>query len=303
MRYTHPQVLTMTDNDRADADEESDRPTIELTPEHEQEEYEPPSEEKVLAWYEDTADHYDEKTTQAAQAHLEALKSDDVEKAPSTAADRSPYEKADDALLHAIERSSWWVRTQYDRDTDLQKTPDIWWHDDFVPEYVRSALRQVINKSSWDWMELEILNQTNVEELVAIFERHLLQHGGWTISELAKDLQTTYNLEEGPAVEMAADACLGVLNITKEEAYKDLEGSDEFRYKWVEPGHCTASVYKGIKEAVEIRGGAVTMSTLRSILMREARQYEGAAEGEGTPQYVAEWMPYRGSRGTFVRQY
>lgn len=294
----------MTDNDRADAgDEETDRPTIELTPEHEQEEYEPPSEKEVLAWYESIQDHYDEEAQAAADARYSDYEGDDVDKASGPESNRSPYEKSNDALYHAIERSSCWVSHQYDRGTDLQKAPDIWWHDDFVPEYVRSTLQQVIKQSSWGWVEFEALNHTDVQKLVTILEEHLVQPGGWTISKLAKDLQATYNLEEDPAVEMATDASLGVLNITKEKACKDLDGSEGFRYKWVEPRHSMAPVYKEIKKGIEKRDGAVTMSTLRSILMREARQYEGDAEGEGTPQYVAEWMPYRGSRGMFVRQY
>lgn len=78
MRYTHSQVLTMTDNDRADAgDEETDRPTIELTPEHEQEEYEPPSDEEVAEWYESIQDRYSEEAHAAADARYSDYEGDE----------------------------------------------------------------------------------------------------------------------------------------------------------------------------------------------------------------------------------
>jgi hypothetical protein len=60
----------MTDNDRADADEESDRPTIELTPEHEldaQDPYEPPSDEELAETFDRMLSTYPEEIQEEAR--------------------------------------------------------------------------------------------------------------------------------------------------------------------------------------------------------------------------------------------
>jgi hypothetical protein len=69
----------MTDNDRADADEESDRPTIELTPEHEldaQDPYEPPSDEELAETFDRMLSTYPEEIQEEARRWISSPTND-----------------------------------------------------------------------------------------------------------------------------------------------------------------------------------------------------------------------------------
>lgn len=279
-----------------------EKPTITLEPEHEREEYEPPTDEEVAEWYESIQDHYSEEAHAAADARYSDYEGDDVDKTAGPQHDRSAYERADDALLHAIQRSSWWVDTSYDRQGDLQKAPGIWRHGDHVPQYVRTTISEVINDQSWDWIQFDSLDAQQVAELKAILDERLTQPQGWSIRSLAEDIQEAFGFDEQHAVGMASDTSHGVLNTAREEAYEDMEGSEEFVYKWIGPAdHRRTEVCREITEMVEDRGGAVTMPTLKAIVQRVAQKYEGTEEG-GTPQFADDWMPHYQCRHTFVRE-
>lgn len=283
-------------------DDTDDRPSIELVPQHAQDEYEPPSDEEVLAWYSETDDYYDEAAHAAAEERISDYEGDEVDKAQTPGDDRSPYEKADDALLHAIQRSSWWEHTQYDG-TNLDKAPGIWRHGNQVPEYVRAVLQKVVHNRSWDWQTFDEIGPNDTDDMKAILDEVITQPQGWTLRELTEAIQDHFGVEQGKATGMAADTSHSLLNVAREQAYRDMEGSEQFVYDWIGPSdHRTTPVCREIKQAIEDKGGAVTMSTLQSILMRTAQQYEGTAEGGGTPQLVDDWTPHFQCRHTFVRR-
>lgn len=219
-------------------------------------------------------------------------------------ADDTPYEQIDAVLLEAIEKSSWWVDSEYaEGSAELSKAPGIWRESDRVPEYVREAISEVINSTSWDWMKFDSLTIEEANELEAIVEERLTQPQGWSIRSIARDIQRQFFEGESSAVGIAADATHNVLNVAREQAYEDMSGSEEFVYSWIGPNdHRTTPVCRETKEEVRDRNGAVTMPTLKQILREKAIKYEGTSEGGGTPDRVDKWEPHYQCRHTFVRE-
>jgi rubrerythrin len=217
-------------------------------------------------------------------------------------ADSAGYEEVDDALLDAIKKSSWWEVTEYRNGTELSKAPSIWRHDDQVPERVQELIEKVIENTHWNWGAFESLTDAQANELAEMLEEKLTQPQGWSISSLSRDIQTEFNLDEEVAVGIASDTTHSVLNESREEAYEQMEGSEEFEYEWLNPqDNRTTPVCWGIIEEIEDRGGSVTMPTLKQIVREQAVKYEGTSEGGGTPDRVDQWKPHYRCRSTFAR--
>jgi hypothetical protein len=218
--------------------------------------------------------------------------------------DDTPYERIDTLLLEAIEKSSWWVASEYAEDSpDIKKAPGIWRESDRVPEYVRETISEVIDSTSWNWTKFESLTIDEADRLEGLIEAQLTQPQGWSIESIARDIQREFFEVEQAAVGIAADATHDVLNVAREQAYEDMSGSEEFVYSWIGPSdHRTTPVCAETKEEVEDRGGAVTMAALKRILREKASKHEDTSEGGGTPDGVDNWEPHAQCRHTFVRE-
>jgi len=212
------------------------------------------------------------------------------------------YERVDDALLDAIKKSSWWEVNEYRNGTTLSKAPRIWSNDDQVPERVQELIRQVIDSTSWGWGDFESLTIEEAKQVEEMLEEKLTQPQGWSIDSLSQDLQNEFDLPEETATGLASDTTHGVLNEARETAYEEMEGSEDFEYKWLNPqDHRTTPTCLEIIEEVEDRGGAVSLPTLKQILREKAVRYKGTHEGGGTPERVDEWKPHYRCRSTFAR--
>jgi AcrR family transcriptional regulator len=237
---------------------------------------------------------YDEERVQALveSAVVELSKSNDT-----------LYERIDTLLLEAIEGSSWWVDGEFaDGSADLSEAPGIWRESDRVPEYVREAISEVVDGTSWDWARFESLTIEEGKRLEDLVERRLTQPQGWSVESIVRDVQREFFTVEEAAVGIAADATHNVLNVARERVYEDVSGSEEFVYSWVGPSdHRTTPVCAGTKEKVGDRGGAVTMPTLKQLLRETAAEHEDAGEGGGTAERVDVWEPHARCRHTFVR--
>jgi hypothetical protein len=275
---------------------DDDIPTFEIVPEHEQEEYDP--------------DEYD---AEAIGDRLKELRQEhygddetETEKAVDTSQDAYKtiaveYAEVDDALFEAIQKSSWWIERQDDL-TTLEKSPGIWRHDDEVPEYVREVIAEIIRNTRWRWSDFDSLNVQEARELTNLLEEKMTQPQGWSVTSLAGDIEDEFDLPTEVAAGMAADTTHNVLNTTREEAYADMEGSENFEFDWVNPmDHRTTKVCMGIIGEISDEGGSVSMNKLKSLLRKYALKYEGGSEG-GTPDRVDQWQPHFGCRSSMVRR-
>lgn len=268
-----------------------DIPSFEIVPEHEQEEYDP--------------DEYDaeEIGDQLKELREEHYGDDDGEETEK-AITKSPsvrYMEVDDALFEAIQKSSWWIARQDDL-SNLEKSPGIWRHDDEVPEYVREVIGEIIRNTRWRWSDFDSLNVQEARKLTDILEEKMTQPQGWSVTSIAEDLQEELNLPEEVAAGMAADTTHNVLNTTREEAYEEMEGSENFEFDWINPmDHRTTKICMGIIGEISDAGGSVSMNKLKSLLRKYALKYEGGSEG-GTPDRVDQWQPHYGCRSSMVRK-
>jgi hypothetical protein len=211
------------------------------------------------------------------------------------------YAEVDDALFEAIQKSSWWVARQDDLST-LEKSPGIWRHDDEVPEYVREVIGEIIRNTRWRWSDFDSLNVQEARELTNLLEEKMTQPQGWSVTSLAEDIEDEFDLPTEVAAGMAADTTHNVLNTTREEAYEEMEGSEDFEFDWVNPmDHRTTKVCMGIIGEISDEGGSVPMNKLKSLLRKYALKYEGGSEG-GTPDRVDQWQPHYGCRSSMVRR-
>jgi hypothetical protein len=212
------------------------------------------------------------------------------------------YAAVDDALLAAIRKSSWWEATDYREGAELSKAPRVWRADDRVPEMVRELVEEVIEDTEWKWADFESLTPQQARELEELLAEKLTQPQGWSLESIARELETALDLSEDAAVGVAADTTHSVLNETREAAYERMDGSEEFRYSWLNPQDSrTTPVCAETIAEIDDRGGSVRLPTLKQILRQKAQKYEGTSEGGGTPGRVSEWSPHFGCRSTFSR--
>lgn len=207
-----------------------------------------------------------------------------------------------EATMDAVEKSTWWVKTEYRAGEELSKAPGIWRGDDRVPEYVREFIREVIDSTRWDWAQFESLDGESSRRLQEMLEEKLTQPQGWSIDSIAEDIEDEFDVDQETSVGLASDTTHNVLNTAREEAYDEMEGSEDFVYDWIGPSdHRTTKVCREIKEEIEDRGGSVSKPTLESILRSKAQKYEDTREG-GTPGRVDMWEPHYQCRHVMVRR-
>ena len=235
----------------------------------------------------------------------EILSSDEEDDEGNVEKAREEYERVDDALFRAYERSVWWGLGAEDNGVPvaLEKAPGIWTDGEQVPDFVQDLIEEVIENTDWDWDQFESLSNTEVQRLEEVLQEVMTQPDGWTIGELAEEIGDEFDLDQGPALGIARDTAHSTLNTTREEAYEQMEGSETFEYSWINPqDNDTTPTCNEIIEEVESRGGSVPMDELREILREKAEKYEDTREGGGTPERVDEWEPHYQCRSTFVRE-
>ena len=245
---------------------------------------------------------YDEALEWAReQVEAESFEVDeeDLEKA------REEYERVDDALFRAYENSVWWGLGAEDNGIPLalEKAPGIWTDGEQVPDFVQDLIEEVIEQTDWDWDQFESLSNTEVQRLEEVLQEVMTQPDGWTIGELAEEIGDEFDLDQGPALGIARDTAHSTLNTTREEAYEQMEGSEQFEYSWIGPDDDdTTPTCEEIKAEIEDRGGAVPMDELKDILREKAEKYENTREGGGTPGRVDVFEAHFQCRHTFVRE-
>lgn len=214
------------------------------------------------------------------------------------------YDAVDDALFDAITKSSWWLHFEYaDEGEPLSKAPGIWRHGDEVPAMVRELIEEVIETTEWRWTDFATLSAAEAHRLEEIIAERMTQPQGWSTESITRDVVGEFGLDESTAAGVVEDTTHSVLNVAREEAYEEMDGSEAFEYSWVNPqDHRTTPVCAETIEEIEDRGGSVTMPELKEILRLKAQAYEGTSEGGGTPSRVDLFEPHYGCRSTVVRE-
>lgn len=280
----------MSQPEPTDDDGGTDGPTIDLTNEVDANwlNEDPPDPAYANADEDEIAELWDEHRQRRAEKSLSKAALD--------------YAAVDDALFDAYEKSVWWELGADDDSLDLQKAPGIWRHDDEVPEMVRELIAEIIRTTDWDWADFESLTRQEADDLVDLLEEKLTQPQGWSVGSLAEDIEDRFDLAQDAALGVARDASHNVLSTTREEAYEQMEGSEEFEYDWINPDdHRTTEVCKEIMSRVEAAGGSAPLPRLKQFLREAAMKYAGTREG-GTPDRVEYWEPHYQCRSAFVRR-
>jgi hypothetical protein len=204
------------------------------------------------------------------------------------------YEEVDDLLFNAYKRTVWWEPSD---DEDLSKAPDMWRADDYVPEFVKEFIREVIGEGAV-FDNFKDLPHTAGLKMQEIFRDNLTQPQGWSVHSLVSDLQEVFpSLDDQQAKTIARTETASVLNSAREEAYEARPDSNEYEFYWSNAqDHRTTDLCNDIIEEVESRGGSVPLPELRKIVEAAARAYE-----YGTPERVDDWTPHYNCRSSFIR--
>lgn len=225
------------------------------------------------------------------------------------------FELVDDLLMEAFEKQIWC--------DDIQKAPNMWRRDDEVPQFVRSHVQDAIEEADVMWGDYDDIPQTASLKVHEIISDSLTQPQGWSIKSVTKNLLDEFpEMKSKTAETITRTEIAAILNKARELAYEAAvgigavggiggglrpEGAEpgevpEVGYYWSGPqDHATTKVCEETKEEIHDRGGYVSKDTLKDILYRKAKKYEGTREG-GTPARVSSFIPHYQCRHTFIRE-
>jgi len=214
--------------------------------------------------------------------------------------DSFDYERVDKALLDAHKKAVQWGAGVDQERVDFEKSPGIWTNSDQVPEYVREAVKRLIEEEDIVYSSYEKLPQGAQQDIADILEEQMTQPQGWSLESLIDALTDRFDVSTTYAANVMRNESAAILNTAREEAYEEREDSDEYVYDWIGPlDHRTTDTCRAIENEIDSRGGAVPMDTLKDILREKAREHSDA---EGTPGRVDDWQPHYQCRRTFVRR-
>jgi len=142
------------------------------------------------------------------------------------------------SMEKAVELDEWCLKAhreqvQPDSVDDIEKRS--WSGDQSVPEFVKDAIREAIDRGAI-FDQFESLPGQVRDRVEAIFEENLTQPQGWSLESLTDDLSDAFpgvdrdNLETVARTESGA-----VLNRSREIGYEDRDRAGEFKYKWTGP--------------------------------------------------------------------
>lgn len=222
----------------------------------------------------------------------------------------------DDMLMEAFEKQIW--------EEDMTKAPNMWRRDDDVPQFVRSHVKDAIDKT--DALHDDFTNIPHVAALKVheIIKDQLTDAGGWSIQTVVRALLDEFDeMSEKQAEDIARTEVAAVLNKARElaleaaamaEAENEAENitgmpeqealedfKDDIGYYWAGPeDHRTTNICSETKDEIEDRGGYVPKDELKEILRGKARKYK--EEDGGLPERVESFVPHFECRHTFIRE-
>lgn len=184
----------------------------------------------------------------------------------------------------------WWALDADQSTLTLQKAPSIWDSLGEIGDYLRDAIHDVIRNSGAVWNNYDTVDGPQASETVRdVLEAEMTQPGGWSLGTVAEGLQDALDVSQDDALDIARNETASVLNVARADAYEEYaremgQDVDEFTFKHIGPDNFqTTDQCEEVKAEIESRGGAVTMSEYKEILLEKAKKY---ADDGGTPERV-----------------
>jgi hypothetical protein len=115
---------------------------------------------------------------------------------------------------------------------------EVWTSDEQLPDYVRDVLADVLDEGRAIFDSFESVPGRVQDKVAEIIGDNLLDDSGWSLGEIADDLQDSFDaISEGQAETVARTETSSVLNEAREEGYEDRPdaGGPQERFMWVGP--------------------------------------------------------------------
>lgn len=226
------------------------------------------------------------------------------------------FELVDNLLMEAFEKQIW--------EDDMTKAPNMWRRDDDVPQFVRSHVKEAIEKTDALHGDFTDIPHTAALKVHEIIKDQLTDPQGWSIETVAKELadefpqfaieqaeniaRTEIAATLNKAREIAYDAAQAAAAANRARNITGLPGQDEspaedegVMYYWAGPeDHATTNICSETKKEIESRGGYVGKDELKAILKEKAKEYK--EEDGGLPERVDSFVPHFECRHTFIRE-
>jgi len=197
----------------------------------------------------------------------------------------------------------WWALDEDQTSLDLQKAPALWTALGTISETVRELISDVIYGGDAVWGEYQTTQEPDADQVVKeVLEYNMTSPGGWSLGEIADDLQDRLDISQSDALDIARNETASTLNVARADAWEEYaretgSETDEVLYDWIGPtDHRTTPICRETEQEIQRRGGAVPLSELKGILREKAEQY---ADDGGTPERVDEFHPHFNCRRTF----
>lgn len=222
--------------------------------------------------------------------------------------------QVDDMLMEAFEKQIW--------EDDLNKAPNMWRRDDEVPQFVRSHVKEAIEKTDALYGDYSNIPHTAALKVHEIISDQLTDPQGWSIKTVTKALEDEFDeFAKEQAETIARTEIAAVLNKAREVAYDAAKAATaanaarnitgipdgerpedmEVGFYWSGPeDSATTKICSETKDIVENMGGFVSKDELKEILQSKAKEYE--EEEFGFPQRAKHFVPHGNCRHTFIRE-
>jgi hypothetical protein len=177
---------------------------------------------------------------------------------------KSEWKDVDDALYRAYEN-----QIMPESAPGVEKR--VWTSDEQLPDYVRETLAEVLEEGRAIFDEFESVPGRVKDRVAEIIGDNLLDSEGWSLGEIAEDLQDAFDgISEGQAETVARTETSSVLNEAREEGYEDRPdaGGPQERFMWVGPDDSrTTDACEKLKELTnpDYGGDPVTMPELKRL--------------------------------------
>lgn len=231
------------------------------------------------------------------------------------------FVQVDNLLMEAFEKQIW--------QDDLTKAPDMWERDDNVPQFVRSHVKEAIDKTDVLYSQFDNIPHTAALKVHEIIKDQLTDPQGWSVETVTHALEEEFEgLAKEQAESIARTEIAATLNKARELAYSaaqaaqaanesrnitgipETEGPEdvdvdeeerEIRYYWAGPEDShTTKLCSSVKDEIESRGGYVTKDELKNILREKAEKYE--EESGALLNRIDSFLPHFNCRHTFIRE-
>lgn len=143
---------------------------------------------------------------------------------------KSEWKAVDDALYAAFEN-----QIMPEEAPGVEKR--VWTTDDQLPDYVREVIREVVEDGRAIFDQFESVPGRVRDEVAEIIGENLLDEEGWSLGQIADDLQNAFSgLSESDAEAVARTETASVLNESREQGYEDRpETGPQAKFMWVGP--------------------------------------------------------------------